>query len=83
MMDQAKLEEAAGEAWDRRGALQVAVAKSSAKDVSFTTYHLGFLAGARWRDKQPIIIGVDLASGPDRMVIWPNAEADLAAEDEG
>ena len=29
------------------------------------------------------IIGVDLANGPDRMVIWPNAEADRAAEDEG
>jgi len=46
MMDQAKLEEAALDAWDKKVAQQLAGANS------FTVYHVAFLAGARWRDKQ-------------------------------
>lgn len=81
-MDKTKIEAAAGEAWDRRGALQVSVSKASGGG-EWTTYYLGFLAGARWRDNQPVILGVDRANGPDCTAYWPNAEADEAAEDEG
>lgn len=28
------------------------------------------------------LVGVDLSNSPDRMVVWPNAESDQAADDE-
>lgn len=71
MMDQAKLEDAARGTWERRGALKLLVSRTSKCD-EWKAYHLGFLAGARWRDKQHTPICHN-----DRMVI------DRAAEDEG